>query len=96
MDDLTGRFPALLTPSSQEGGNMIQPTLAKNTMTAPGSTPVSPLPGPLEGSDPEIDFSGPEIPVSHPGSREKVAVQSARWGGATFDVIGISGAFKEV
>jgi hypothetical protein len=96
MEVLTGRFPALLTPTSQEGGNMIQPTLAGSAMTAPGSTPVTPLPGPLEGSDPAIDYSGPQIPVSHPGQRDRVAAAPARWGGATFDVISIGGAFGEV
>jgi hypothetical protein len=65
MQVLTGQFPVLLTPTSQEGGNMIQPDLGESAMTAPGSTPVSPLPGPSEGSDPEIDFSGPEVPVSN-------------------------------
>ena len=65
MQDLTGKFPALLTPTSQEGGNMIQPDLPKSAMTAPGSTPVSPLPGPQQGSDPAIDYSGPQEPVSN-------------------------------
>lgn len=66
MQDLSAKYSIALTPSSQEGGNLIQPTLAKATMTAPGSEPVTPLPPPLQGSNPAIDSSGPVIPVSSP------------------------------
>lgn len=64
MQDLSAKYSIALTPSSQEGGNLIQPTLAKATMTAPGSEPVTPLPPPVQGSDPAINPSGPQIPVS--------------------------------
>lgn len=78
MQDLTSQFnPAgsplgLLAPSSQEGGNIIQPSLAKNTMTAPGSEPVSPLPPPVDGLNPVPEPSGPQMPVSHPGNKPRV------------------------
>lgn len=87
MQDLTGKFPALLTPTSQEGGNMIQPDLGKAAMSAPGSPPVSPLPGPTQGSDPKIDYSGPEIPVSNVPHSPKPAstpTGSGHWGNAKF------------
>lgn len=48
-----------LTPSSQEGGNLVQDTLAANTMTAPGSRPVTPLPDPHDQSDPPMGVSTP-------------------------------------
>jgi len=63
---------ALLVPTSQEGGNMIQPDLAKKAMTAPGSEPVSPLPPPMEGVNPEPNFTGPQLPVSFPGDNPRV------------------------
>jgi hypothetical protein len=54
-----------LAPSSQEGGNLIQPDLAQLTMTAPGSEPVTPLPPPVQGSHvPEPQASGPQLPVN--------------------------------
>ena len=84
MQDLTGRFTASLVPSSQEGGNMIQQNLSEMTMTAPGSEPVAPLPDAVSGSHPEINFSGPEIPVSHPGNRERVTAVSSRPGSSQY------------
>lgn len=50
---------------------MIQANLSEATMTAPGSEPVAPLPEAVSGSHPEINYSGPEIPVSHPGRQPK-------------------------
>ena len=67
MQDLTARYMPRLVPSSQEGGNLVQPDLAELTMTAPGSQPVTPLPPPVQGSHvPEPQPSGPLIPVSSP------------------------------
>ena len=67
MQDLTSRYSIALVPSSQEGGNLIQPDLAEKTMTAPGSQPVTPLPPPVQGSHvPEPQGSGPQIPLSSP------------------------------
>ena len=63
MQDLSATYNPALTPTSQEGGNMIQPDLAKAAMTAPGSDPVSPLPGPNSGSDPRINISD-NVPLS--------------------------------
>ena len=40
-------------------------------MTAPGSTPVTPLPPPAQGSDPAIDPSGPQVPVYSPGTQPR-------------------------
>lgn len=67
MQDLSARYKIGLAPSSQEGGNLIQPDLADLTMTAPGSQPVTPLPAPVQGSHvPEPQPAGPLIPVSSP------------------------------
>lgn len=67
MQDLTGKYPAYLVPSSQEGGNLVQPDLAEKTMTAPGSQPVTPLPPPSQGSHvPEPQASGAQVKVSSP------------------------------
>lgn len=66
MEDLSARYNIKLTPSSQEGGNLVQPDLAQSTMTAPGSQPVTPLPAPVQGSDPALNPSGPQVPVSSP------------------------------
>lgn len=66
MQDLTARYNIALAPSSQEGGNLIQPNLAEMTMTAPGSQPVTPLPPPAQGSNVPEPHEGPRIPVSSP------------------------------
>lgn len=83
MQDLSAQFaPISLAPSSQEGGNMIQDNLAEATMTAPGSEPVAPLPAAVEGSHPEINYSGPEVPVSHPGLQKKASASQMKAAGA--------------
>lgn len=64
MQDLSAKYAISLTPSSQEGGNLQQPDLAQATMTAPGSVPVTPLPPPVQGSHPQMQSSGPRIPLS--------------------------------
>lgn len=95
MEDLTGRFMSNLVPSSMQAGNTTadDPALA---MTAPGSESVLPVPDKLDVL-PMPRFSNPaQIPVSHPGGRDKVAVQPARWGGATFGTIDFGGPWKEV
>lgn len=49
MQDLTGRFPTHLSPTSQSGGNTIQdPAGHAAAMTAPGSESVNPLPDRLD------------------------------------------------
>lgn len=65
MEDLSARYRIALVPSSQEGGNLVQPNLSDMTMTAPGSQPVTPLPGPEQGSHvPEPQASGAQVKVS--------------------------------
>jgi hypothetical protein len=59
MQDLTGQGPAALAPSSQEAGNITQPDLARWTMTAPGSVPVTPMPAPEESA---------QMPQPQPGA----------------------------
>ena len=51
-----------IAPSSQEAGNLMQPTLSDLTGTAPGSQPVTPLPPPEQGShvpEPQPDINVP-------------------------------------
>ncbi len=48
MQDLTGKTPARLVPTSQEGGGMVYDN--KDAMTAPGSTPITPMKTPY-GAD---------------------------------------------
>lgn len=90
MEDLTGRFMANLVPSSMQAGNTTadDPALA---MTAPGSTSVLPVPEKLDVLPMPRFTNGTAIPVSHPGSREKVTAASARWGGATYSSITTGG-----
>ena len=66
MQDLTGKYPAELVPSSMEGGNLTTPPeQVKLTMTAPGSKPVTPMPPPGMSSQLPVPVpSGPQIPVS--------------------------------
>ena len=96
MQDLTaqvnGANPwSLLVPSSQEGGNMVQPNLSENTMTAPGSEPVTPLPPPVEGVNPEPNQTGPTMPVSHPGDNPRVP-HGTSTGGQWADINRMPGA----
>ena len=82
MDDLSAKYNIALVPSSQEGGNLVQLNLSQMTMTAPGSQPVTPLPGPLQGSNvPEPQPSGPQIPVSSPKPQPRTggAHRGAAW-----------------
>lgn len=78
MQDLTGRFPANLVPSSMSGGNTVSddPGLS---MTAPGSPGVMPMPDAMDNL-PLPRSSGDEIPVSHPGTHERVTAESSRPG----------------
>ena len=52
-------------PTSQAAGNMT--SSARNAMTAPGSPPVDPLPPASEQGDPDVQYSGPEIPAGTSG-----------------------------
>lgn len=94
MEDLTGRFTQNLVPSSMSGGNTVydNPELA---MTAPGTVGVNEYAEVATDHLPLPEFAGPQIPVSHPGRREKVAPQAASHGGGQFDVISVPGAWKE-
>ena len=58
MQDLSKPL-TILAPSSQEGGNLVQGTLAAKAMTAPGSKPVTPLPDPNDQANPEPNASVP-------------------------------------
>jgi hypothetical protein len=72
MQDLTGRFPMALAPTSQEGGGLVDHGQGQAAMTAPGSVPVTPMPPPADGPVlPMPQVSGTTIPLSHaPGSAE--------------------------
>ena len=103
MQDLTGKTPARLTPTSQEGGGMVYSNAP--AMTAPGSDPVTPMKTPYGG---ELPFETPEllpsdmdtIPVSAQASRvtDNPAPPSNRSGGGwknTDDTPG-AGVWKKV
>lgn len=85
MQDLTGdaRFPAYLSPSSMQAGNTVagDPQLA---MTAPGSLSVLPVVDKMDVLPQPRFTNDTAIPVSHPGSREKVTVQGSSNGGGRF------------
>jgi hypothetical protein len=51
--------------TSQSAGNMT--SSSKQAMTAPGSTPVDPLPDRVHQSDPQVVPSGPQIEVGTSG-----------------------------
>ena len=74
MQDLTQQFIGIakLVPTSQEGGNMVQKNLSEAAMTAPGSQPASPNPGPYIPLDLGPDSEKPQMPVSHPGNKPRV------------------------
>ena len=66
MQDLTGRFPMALAPTSQEGGGLVDHGQGQAAMTAPGSVPVTPMPPPADGPVlPMPQVSGTTIPLSH-------------------------------
>jgi len=75
MQDLTGKYAARLTPTSQEGGGMVYDNTP--AMTAPGSAPVTPMMTPYGA---KIPF---ETPDDIPSDSKKIAVssQAARTGG---------------
>jgi hypothetical protein len=70
---------AYLVPSSMQGGNTVSddPTLS---MTAPGSVSILPVPDKTDHL-PLPEWSGDKIPVSFPGDRDRVTVESASSGG---------------
>lgn len=92
MQDLTGTFTAALSPSSMNAGNTTADD-RKLTMSAPGSVSVLPVPDKLDNL-PQPQFSdGGQIPVSHPGSRDRVTVQSSAHGGGRYsDTHGVPAA----
>jgi hypothetical protein len=96
MQDLTGRYPASLAPTSQEGGGLVDHGQAQAAMTAPGSVPVTPMPPPADGPVlPMPQVTGTTIPLSDaPGSPELApAPGSGRWTGKPS---GAAGLWKEV
>jgi hypothetical protein len=71
---------AYLVPSSMSGGNTVSddPSLSG---TAPGSVSIIPVADTVDHL-PLPEFSdGGQVPVSHPGMRDKVEVQGASAGG---------------
>jgi hypothetical protein len=94
VQDLTGKHTQHLVNSSMSGGNTVhdQPELS---MTAPGTAGVNDYADVASDHLPLPDFAGPQIPVSHPGQRERVKAEGASHGGGRFDVITVPGAWKE-
>lgn len=86
MQDLTGRFPANLVPSSMSGGNTVSDDPALS-MTAPGSPGVMPMPDVMDNL-PLPRASGTEIPVSHPGQHPRVTAEGSRPGMTTWTEAG--------
>jgi hypothetical protein len=98
MQDMTGRFTAALSPSSMQGGNTTADDAAL-VMSAPGSQSVLPVPDRMDVLPMPKFTNDTAIPVSHPGQREKVAVQSARDGSIPWkdahDIPSPGGGWKE-
>lgn len=97
MQDLTGRYPASLAPTSQEGGGMFtHPDHLKDIPIAPGSEPVTPMPGPDEGSQvPNPHLPAQRIPVSSAPGKPHVPPArktAGQWAGLTTP----AGFWKEV
>jgi hypothetical protein len=85
---------AVLVPSSMQGGNTVSddPGLS---MTAPGSASVLPEIDKLDHL-PLPEIPGSQMPVSHPGQRDKVKTSGGSNGGGTFETITVSGSWKEL
>jgi hypothetical protein len=88
-ENLTGRYPSSLAPTSQEGGNLTHPDRVRaDAMTAPGSQPVTPQPADDESSvmpQPQLgDVYRPPNRVSGGGREGEggtwTSVSGARWG----------------
>jgi hypothetical protein len=83
MQDLTGRYPAALAPTSQEAGGMVtHPDHLKGLPIAPGSEPVTPVPSPDEGSQPpKPDLPAVQLPVSSAPGTPAVTriITPSRW-----------------
>jgi hypothetical protein len=94
MEDLTGRFTQALVPSSMNAGNTTADD-RKWSMSAPGSPSVLPVADKMDNL-PLPEFTGSQIPVSHPGQRDRVQAQGGSNGGGRFETPGpASGAWKE-
>jgi hypothetical protein len=65
MQDLTGRYPAYLAPTSQSAGGAIH--ASDLAMTAPGSQPVDMTPVPTE-TLPMPQLPAAPVPVVQPAS----------------------------
>jgi hypothetical protein len=94
VEDLTGRFTQNLVPSSMSGGNTTADD-RKWSMSAPGSQSVLPVADRMDHL-PLPEFTGPQIPVSHPGQRDRIEPGSSPHGGGRFEVISVPGTWKEV
>jgi hypothetical protein len=68
MEDLSRSYPNRLVPTSQEGGGMVYDN--SPAMTAPGSTPVTPMKTPYGAT---LPF---ETPALLPEDEQKVAVSN--------------------
>jgi hypothetical protein len=86
MQDLTGRFAAPLCPSSMSAGNTVKnERTAGIEMTAPGSESILPA-SPTRDQVIEIPAASDEkIPVSFPGTHDKVTVMPGGKGGGSWD-----------
>lgn len=84
MQDLSSKFQTGLSPSSMNAGNTTADS-AKLVMTAPGSTSVLPVPDRMDVLPMPQWSDGGQIPVSHPGNREKVTADTSAHGGGRFD-----------
>jgi hypothetical protein len=75
---------AVLVPSSMSGGNTVydDPQLA---MTAPGSPGVNNYAEVNADVLPQPQLPGDQIPVSHPGNRDRVTVKSGAQGGGGYE-----------
>jgi hypothetical protein len=73
MQDLSGKYPARLIPTSQEAGGMVYDN--SPAMTAKGSDPVTPMVTPsgakMPFATPEVTPEDPQIPVSNQSARTK-------------------------
>lgn len=79
MQNLTGKFTAALSPSSMNAGNTTADD-PKLSMTAPGSTSILPVPERMDVLPMPQFTNGTAIPVSHPGTRDRVTVVGGRDG----------------
>ena len=81
--DLSSLAKDSIWPSSQAAGNMT--SSSREAMTAPGSSPVDPIPDRNKQGDPSI-LLGPQMPVSDDGKPQpdvSYTPNPVRWGKTT-------------